>query len=224
MNEDPIRCLVSAGPTREFFDPVRFISNPSSGKMGFAMAEAALSMGWQVDLVSGPVSLPHLNGASITNVVTGAEMLKALDARFDACHVLIMAAAVMDYRPVHYSPSKAKKTGRTTTAELEPVPDILMALTSRKQHQFVIGFAAETENLEAFGRQKLLRKCCDLMLVNRVGVTGSGFQSDTNELLCLHADGGRRMFGPGPKGKVALEILRYLAPHLKQFRPDSHLP
>ena len=169
MKASPIRCLITAGPTREFFDPVRFLSNPSTGKMGYALASAAAEAGWEVTLVSGPVSIPAPPGVRLVPVVTGQEMLAAVSSGFPECRVLIMTAAVMDYRPATFSTRKLKKTGAPLTIALEPVPDILKTVTARRGKQFVVGFAAETNEIEAYARAKLREKGCDWMVANRVG-------------------------------------------------------
>lgn len=205
-----LRCLITAGPTREFFDPVRFITNPSSGKMGFALAEAALASGCTVDLVSGPVSLPEPDGAILYPVVTGAEMLDQVDALFDPSDILIKTAAVCDFRPKNYSPDKEKKTAAGLTVEFEPVADILKTVAARKKtHQTVVGFAAETRDIENYARQKMAEKNLDLIVANRVG-RGPGsnaFESDHNSVLLLGRDGLRKSFGPAPKSEIATVLI-----------------
>ncbi len=206
MKASNISCLISAGPTREYFDPVRFLSNPSSGKMGYAMAEAAINRGWQVDLVSGPVCLTSPEGAVVHPVITGDEMLREIDSLFDQCNILIMAAAVMDYRPRSFSQQKLKKSGDSSSVELDPVVDILKTVASRKSNQIVVAFAAETENLEANAKKKLREKNADFIIANHVGQAGTGFESDTTEVTLLSAHGERNHFGPDSK-KVISEIL-----------------
>ena len=206
MKASNISCLISAGPTREYFDPVRFLSNPSSGKMGYAMVEAAINRGWQVDLVSGPVCLTSPEGAVVHPVITGDEMLREIDSLFDQCHILIMAAAVMDYRPRSFSQQKLKKSGDSSSVELDPVVDILKTVASRKSNQIVVAFAAETENLEANAKKKLREKNADFIIANHVGQAGTGFESDTTEVTLLSAHGEINHFGPDSK-KVISEIL-----------------
>ncbi|MDP0494838.1 MAG: phosphopantothenoylcysteine decarboxylase, partial [Verrucomicrobiota bacterium JB024] len=156
MNASPIRCLITAGPTREFFDPVRYISNPSSGKMGYALAAAARTAGWQVELISGPVALPAPEGVGVVPVVTGRDMLKAVRERFPACDILIKVAAVCDMRPKHLYPHKVKKDALSLTVEFEPVEDILKTVAADKRPgQIVVGFAAETQDVEEYARRKL---------------------------------------------------------------------
>lgn len=207
MNASPIRCLVSAGPTREYFDPVRFLSNPSSGKMGFAIATAAREAGWDVTLVAGPVSLPTPEGVARVDVETGEQMYQALAPRFAECDVLVMTAAIMDYRPATKAGEKVKKDRLDMTIAMEPVIDILKTLGAQKQPgQYLVGFAAETNDLETYARGKLLRKNCDLIVGNYIGRAGTGFQGDDNTVF-LFADGQpTRQIGPASK----LEIGRAL--------------
>jgi phosphopantothenoylcysteine decarboxylase/phosphopantothenate--cysteine ligase len=203
-----LRCLISAGPTREFFDPVRFISNPSSGKMGYAIAAAAAAAGWEVTLVSGPVSLPCPAGVTRVDVVSAEEMFEAVDARFDAAEVTIMSAAVSDYRPKTRSASKVKKDKLELVVEMEPTIDILKTVAARKKPgQFVVGFAAETDDVEAYALGKMRAKNCDMMVANRVGVEGSGFMCDDNRVILLGRDGFREEIGPCPKTEIACRIV-----------------
>ena len=211
MKARKIRCLISAGPTREFFDPVRFMSNPSTGKMGYALAGAALKMGWQVDLVSGPVSLPAPDVAAIHGVVTGDEMLARIDALFETCDILIMAAAVMDYRPREYSDSKIKKSGDSLMVELDPVVDILKTVAARKKDQLVVGFAAETENVTAHGREKLERKNADFIVANQVGAPGAGFAADTNFVTLIGHRGFTLDIGPASKHEIGEQLIAAFA-------------
>ena len=203
--------LITAGPTREYFDPVRFISNPSSGKMGFSLARAALANGWRVHLVAGPVAIPPPEGCRVTPVVTGEDMLKACLEIFPACDLLIKTAAVCDFRPKHRLNKKYKKTGEGMTVEFEPVCDILKTLANLKRpDQRVVGFAAETDNVEAYARKKLAEKKLDYIVANRVGVPNGGFEADSNAVCILGADGSRRELGPAPKQSLAVEIFNYL--------------
>lgn len=209
-----LRCLITAGPTREFFDPVRYISNPSSGKMGFAIADAAAHAGWSVDLVSGPVSLREPDGVILYPVVTGEQMFHQVDALFGACDILIKSAAVCDFRPKERSATKVKKTGEGMTVEFEPVRDILKAMGERrKAGQTLVGFAAETNDIEAYALRKLAEKHLDLIVANRVG-GGRGanaFESDDNTVVLLGRDGFRKTFGPAPKTEVAKWLIGEIA-------------
>jgi phosphopantothenoylcysteine decarboxylase/phosphopantothenate--cysteine ligase len=207
-----IRCLVSAGPTREFFDPVRFISNPSSGKMGYAIAAAAVAQGWAVTLVSGPVSLPCPAGVERVEVVSAEDMFHAVDSRFDACDILIMSAAVSDYRPKTRSDHKVKKDKLELVVEMEPTLDILKTVAARKRTtQYVVGFAAETNDVETYARGKMLAKNCDMMVANNVGQPGAGFMSDSNRVILLRRDGAREEIGPCPKTEIARRIVESIA-------------
>lgn len=210
-NASSIRCLITAGPTREFLDPVRFLSNPSTGKMGYALAEAALRLGWNVDLVAGPVSLPEPEGAILYPVVSAEEMYHQADALFDACDIFIMTAAVSDFRPTQCLPQKEKKQVARLKLELEPTRDILKTLTERKLNQTVVGFAAETENLERNARAKLVAKNCDYILANDLTQPGAGFASNTNTLTLFAANGSDETLGPALKTELATQIIDRLA-------------
>ncbi|MDR2430021.1 MAG: phosphopantothenoylcysteine decarboxylase [Puniceicoccales bacterium] len=202
----PLRCLITAGPTREYFDPVRYISNPSTGKMGYALAAAALAAGCRVELVSGPVALPAPGGAVLHAVGTAEEMLARASELFPACDILIKTAAVCDMRPCHYSARKVKKESLARVVEFEPVPDILKILSSAKTPaQTVVGFAAETEEVEKHALAKLMAKHLDLIVANQVGPGGSSnaFGSGTNHVFLLGRDGMRQEYGPAPKPDVA---------------------
>ncbi len=211
-NASSIRCLITAGPTREFIDPVRFISNPSTGKMGFALAEAAVEAGWTVDLVAGPVALEEPDGVILYPVVTAEEMFHQVDALFDACDVLIMTAAVSDFRPVTRHKEKEKKGAASMTIEFERTVDILKTMTQRKAHQTVVGFAAETNNVIAYAKKKLEEKNLDWIVANKVGASGAGFASDTNEVVLIAADGSSLKIGPSTKAAIAEELIRLVTP------------
>ena len=178
------RVLVSAGPTRERLDPVRFISNPSSGKMGYAIAEACRDLGADVTLVSGPVALAAPSGLRLVRVESAVQMLAACSAAFGRAHAFVACAAVSDYRPVRPSAQKIKKTGAAETLRLVPNPDILLTLSRRKGRRVLVGFAAETEQLLKHGQGKLERKSLDLLVANPVD-RGRGFGADVNEAWFL---------------------------------------
>ncbi len=213
MKARPIRCLVTAGPTREFFDPVRFISNPSSGKMGYALAKAAVEAGWEVNLVSGPVSLqPPAGLAGFSPVVTGEEMYREVSRLFPQQDILIMTAAVCDMRPKYYQQEKAKKGDLAMTVEFEPVVDILKTVSrARRARQVTVGFAAETHDVENYARTKLKEKQLDWIVANRVGGERSAFASDDNQVILLGADGVRHEIGPASKNEVSRELIRLVA-------------
>jgi phosphopantothenoylcysteine decarboxylase/phosphopantothenate--cysteine ligase len=211
-NASSIRCLITAGPTREFIDPVRFISNPSTGKMGFALAEAALQAGWNVDLVAGPVALDEPDGAILYPVTTAAEMFHQVDALFDACDILIMAAAVSDFRPVRQHARKEKKGEASVRIEFERTTDILQTVCQRKLQQVVVGFAAETHDVIRYAKEKLVSKTLDFIVANRVGEAGAGFAADSNEVTLLAADGSSVKIGPGSKAAIAEELIALVTP------------
>ncbi|MDR1498223.1 MAG: phosphopantothenoylcysteine decarboxylase [Puniceicoccales bacterium] len=204
-------CLITAGPTREFFDPVRFITNPSSGKMGYALAAAALAAGCTVDLVSGPVAISPPQDAAFYPVTTGAEMLTRVNELFPRCHILIKAAAVCDFRPRSYSQTKVKKANAPLTVELEPVPDILKTIAVRKTSaQTVVGFAAETSDIERYALQKLTEKNLDLIVANKVGRAGdaaNAFEADTNSVILLGTNNFRREYGTALKTTIARQLI-----------------
>ena len=204
----PLRCLLTAGPTREHLDPVRFLSNGSSGKMGYALAAAAARRGWTVDLVSGPVALKSPDGVTVHDVISAADMLAACEPLFARCDLFIAVAAVADYRPKTRSDQKQKKSGGDVTLELVPTVDILKTLAARKRpDQTVVGFAAETSDVEAYARQKLTEKNLDWIVANDVAQPGIGMNADDNTVLVIGADGTQRSFGPAPKDDVAEFIL-----------------
>ena len=184
------RVLISAGPTQEAIDPVRFISNRSSGKMGYALAEAAQARGAEVLLISGPTALGPPAGIEFCSVTTAEEMRKSIMSRFTWSDTVIMAAAVADFRPARPSMQKLKKQYRPiTNLELEATDDILRELSERRTTQLLVGFAAETEDLLAHAQKKLHAKGVDLLVANDVTAAGSGFGSDTNRVVLLNRDG-----------------------------------
>jgi len=199
--------LVTAGPTQEPLDPVRFISNRSTGKMGYALAEAAAVRGARVILISGPVSLPAPYGVELIKVRTAAEMREAVLAQLEPATILIKAAAVADYHVARVPEQKIKKTATRISLELEPTPDILAELGSKKGDRLLIGFAAETENLAQEARRKLRSKNCDMVVGNLVGRPGSGFESDSNEVILALATGETLTLPPASKREIADRIL-----------------
>ena len=183
------KILVTAGGTREPIDPVRYIGNRSSGKMGYAMAEVAASRGAAVILVTGPVHLPPPPGVKTIVVESARQMRDAVMAEFDACDIVIKAAAVADYRVSNQAAHKIKKTDENLTLILERNPDILAELGRIKKNQLLVGFAAETEDLLRHAAEKLLRKNADMIVANDVSLPGAGFNCDTNVVKLLYKDG-----------------------------------
>ena len=190
------RVLVTAGPTVEPIDPVRFISNPSSGKTGFALAEAARDRGAEVVLVAGPVALEEPDGVEVVRVKTALEMFEAVDARFDASDIAVFTAAVSDYRPAEVADAKLKKgadDGALSSIALVENPDILATMGARKRDgQVVVGFAAETEDVEANAKRKLASKHADFIVGNLVG-DGRGFGADENEVVVVSGSGAEKL-------------------------------
>ena len=202
------RILVSAGPTQEAIDPVRFISNRSSGKMGYAIAEAARARGAQVVLVTGPTALPVPRGIEVVSVVTAEEMSKALSARLAWSTTVIMAAAVADFRPTHPASQKIKKQGRTgQTLDLERTTDILASLSAQRTTQLMVGFAAETSDLIAHAKAKLTAKGLDLIVANDITIEGAGFGSEQNAATLIDRRGVLTELPLMPKRALADEIL-----------------
>ncbi len=179
------RVLVTAGPTREKIDPVRFISNFSTGKMGYALAEAAQERGADVVLVSGPVSILPPKGVRVVNVESAAEMFAAVKTEFDFADIVVKAAAVADYRPKKIASEKIKKTGENANIELERTDDILSWLGAHKKSQFLCGFSMETEHLLENSRTKLKKKNLDMIVANSLCEKGAGFATDTNSVTLI---------------------------------------
>lgn len=209
------RVLITAGGTVERIDPVRYISNDSSGKMGFALAEAAREMGAEVTVVCGNVAVRPPAGVDVVRVESAVQMLEAVLERYAQSDIVVKAAAVADYRPKQAAERKIKKNSETMTIELVKNPDILQTLGERKKGQYLIGFAAETDNLEDHAREKLARKNCDLIVANDISAPGSGFGSDQNEVLLLDADGWTERLPLMGKKQVAERILTVAAERLK---------
>jgi phosphopantothenoylcysteine decarboxylase/phosphopantothenate--cysteine ligase len=202
--------LVTAGPTREFIDPVRFISNRSSGKMGYAVASAAAARGHTVALVSGPVALAAPAGVALRSVVSAQEMQTAVRELFPTCDALVMCAAVADWRPRARSPVKLKKERMSAELPLERTPDILAGVAAHKGRRIVVGFAAETDRVEEEAERKLRAKGLDLIVANDVGRADSGFDADTNQVVFLAADGTRRAWPLMTKKAVARKIIAWI--------------
>ena len=199
--------LVTAGPTREPIDPVRFISNPSTGKMGYAIARAAEYRGATVTLVTGPTALEDPPGVTMVKIETAQEMAQAVFERMDTAQIIIKSAAVSDYRPVETAPHKIKKSAAHMTIALEKNTDILFELGRRKTNQILVGFAAETQSLSENAQAKLSAKNLDMIVGNLVNQPGTGFGTDTNRVTFFFRDGTREELSEMDKGLVAHTLL-----------------
>src|SRR3989442_1015637 len=206
-----VRVLVTAGPTREMLDPVRYLSNPSSGRMGYAIAEAARDRGARVTLISGPAELPRPADVEVVDVVSAEDLARAVDERLDGVRVVVMAAAVADQRPATRASRKVKKQPGDETMTLVRTLDILAGLGARAQRPMLVGFAAESENLEENARDKLARKKLDLIVANDVA---DAFGKETNRGLVLRKDGPR---GEGEPGRL------YRAAGVARWEEDGSL-
>ena len=204
------RVLITAGPTREAIDPVRFVSNRSSGKMGYAVAAAMRAAGAEVVLVSGPVNLAPPPGVRCIGVETAAQMLEAVQRELPGTHVLVATAAVADYRPLAVADRKIKKQAGRMTLEMTPTTDILATVAGSAQRPFTVGFAAETDSVEQHAREKLERKNLDMIAANEVGAT-KAFDCDDNALLVLWRGGGRVELAHAPKCALARALVALIA-------------
>ena len=205
------RVVVTAGPTYEPIDPVRFVGNRSSGRMGFAIAEEARARGAEVVLVRGPVSLPDPPGIRVVRVESAQEMRDAVFADLQTTDAVVKAAAVADFRPARTAPAKLKKEAGPPSIELVPTPDILRELGQRPDRPVLVGFAAETGDLQTAGRKKLTEKGLDVVVVNVVGREGTGFGSETNDAMILSADGDDVPLRTWTKAELARAICDRLA-------------
>jgi phosphopantothenoylcysteine decarboxylase/phosphopantothenate--cysteine ligase len=202
--------MVTAGPTREEIDPVRYISNHSSGKMGYALAREAARRGARVILISGPTSLASPTGVELVRVGSACEMQSAVMARVDECHAVIKAAAVADYRPIERKSIKIKKKDEVASIELIKNPDILALLGALKRRPFLVGFAAETGTVCEYAAKKLSEKNLDMIVANDVSQPDAGFNVDTNRALLLFKDGRSVAYGLMTKDELADKILDHV--------------
>jgi phosphopantothenoylcysteine decarboxylase/phosphopantothenate--cysteine ligase len=201
-----VRVVITAGPTREAIDPVRFISNHSSGKMGYAVAEAAHALGARVTLVSGPTSLACPAGVDTVAVESASDMYSAVMSRLDRCDIFIAAAAVADYAPARAADQKLKKHHSEMTIELARTKDILAEVAAQEHAPFTVGFAAETNDMEQYAQDKMARKSLDMIAGNQVGVPEAGFNADTNEMTVFWP-GGQAHLEHGPKQLIAERLM-----------------
>jgi phosphopantothenoylcysteine decarboxylase / phosphopantothenate---cysteine ligase len=202
-----VRFVITAGPTREAIDPVRYLSNRSSGKMGYSIAEAAIESGHEVVLISGPVNLDPPSGVQLTSVTTADEMHDAVHRHVPECDVLIMCAAVADYKPAQASAQKIKKSEKHLSLDLVPTRDILASLAKRDRQFLVVGFAAETNDVEENAKKKLRDKNCDIIVANNVSDPNYGMESDENEVTIFFKSGAPQKISRAPKKNIARALI-----------------
>jgi phosphopantothenoylcysteine decarboxylase/phosphopantothenate--cysteine ligase len=200
-----VRFLITAGPTREPIDPVRYLSNRSSGKMGYAIAEAAIEAGHEVVLISGPVTVARPRGAAVIPVSTSDEMFDAVMRQTRNCDILVMSAAVADYKPAKVSKTKIKKRDASLSLELKPTRDILASLPTKDRQYLVVGFAAETDNIEANAREKLQKKNCDVVVANDARIA---METDENEVEIFFRDAEKKTISRTSKKILARELVK----------------
>ncbi|PYZ99161.1 bifunctional phosphopantothenoylcysteine decarboxylase/phosphopantothenate--cysteine ligase CoaBC [Alteribacter lacisalsi] len=211
-----VSVIVTAGPTRETIDPVRFFSNRSSGKMGYAIAGEAAKRGAEVTLISGPTVLPDPPGAEVIRVDSAEEMYHEVLSRYHRADLVVKSAAVADYRPAETFQHKVKKTDGTMNIEMERTTDILKTLGEQKEHQILVGFAAESENVAGYARGKLDKKNLDMVVANSIVEAGSGFQTDTNKVTLIGSNGMEKELPLLTKQEVAQAVLDEAARILKE--------
>jgi len=200
-----VRFVITAGPTREPIDPVRYLSNRSSGKMGYAIAEAAVAAGHEVVLISGPVSLDCPRGVKSVSITTSDEMFDAVHEHVRDCDILVMCAAVADFKPKHVAKEKIKKRDTELALEIIPTRDILVSLTKKGRQYVVVGFAAETENVESNARAKLLEKNCDIVVANDARIA---MESDENEVKIFFRGDKTETISRAAKKIIARELVK----------------
>ena len=206
-----MRIVVTAGPTREPIDPVRFISNRSSGKMGYAIAEAARDAGHEVTLITGPATIELPDDVDVVPISTSDELFNAVHKHVRYCDVLVMCAAVSDYKPAHFSRHKLEKQREVSALELIATRDILASLPAEDRAYLVIGFAAQTHDLEQNALRKLREKNCDAIVANDVSRSDSGMESDDNEVTIFFRDGQRKTISRAPKVIIARELMKIIS-------------
>jgi phosphopantothenoylcysteine decarboxylase/phosphopantothenate--cysteine ligase len=206
-----VRFVVTAGPTREPLDPVRFISNRSSGKMGYAIAEGAIAQGHEVTLISGPASIAPPRGAKNVSITTSDELHDAVHRAVAECDVLVMCAAVSDYKPAARSARKLKKRKTPFALKLVPTRDILASLPQGDRNYLVVGFAAETHDLKINARKKLRKKNCDAIVANDVSGSEIGMESDENEVTIFFRNGESKRISRARKTIIARELVKIIS-------------
>jgi phosphopantothenoylcysteine decarboxylase/phosphopantothenate--cysteine ligase len=210
-----VKFVITAGPTREPIDPVRFLSNRSSGKMGYAIASAALEANHEVVLISGPVNLAPPSGARLVRVTTSDEMYAAVHEAVRDCGVLVMCAAVSDYKPARVAKQKIKKRDKKFSLELVPARDILKSLP-RSRNFFVVGFAAETNDVEEHARAKLATKNCDMMVANDLSHPNIGMESDENAVTIFSRNGESERISRAAKKIIARALVKKICANAKK--------
>ena len=216
------RVLITAGPTQEAIDPVRYITNRSSGKMGYALAKAAAGAGAEVSLVSGPTNLTDPEGVKTIRVQSTLEMFEAVMARAQVQDVMIMSAAVADYTPKEVATEKIKKQGDDLVIHFQRTQDILATVGQQKRpDQFLVGFALETQDEEANARRKLEKKNLDAIVLNSLRTEGAGFGHDTNQVTIMTRDGAKQAFPLKTKDEVAKDILGIIVAGLSKGSKTS---
>jgi phosphopantothenoylcysteine decarboxylase / phosphopantothenate---cysteine ligase len=206
-----VRIVVTAGPTREPLDPVRYLSNRSSGKMGYAIAEAAIADGHEVVLISGPVNVDPPHGAKFISILTADEMFDAVHRHVANCDALVMCAAVADYKAANVSEHKLKKSEAPISLPLVPTRDVLASLPKQDRAYFVVGFAAETRDLETNAQNKLREKNCDMMVANDVSNAEAGMESDENAVTIFFRNGESKKIARTSKKNIAHELIKILS-------------
>jgi phosphopantothenoylcysteine decarboxylase/phosphopantothenate--cysteine ligase len=206
-----VRFVVTAGPTRESIDPVRFISNRSSGKMGYAIADAAIAAGHDVRLISGPASVTPPEGVQFISITTSDELHAEVHRAVRECDVLVMCAAVSDYKPAKVRPRKMKKPKKTFPFDLIPTRDILASLPKDNRSYLVIGFAAETHDLETNAKKKMREKNCDMIVANDVSKIDSGMESDENAVTIFFRNGESKTISRTSKKNIARELVKIIS-------------
>lgn len=216
-----IKLTITAGPTREALDPVRYISNHSSGKMGYAMARAAQEAGAEVTLISGPVHIPVPERVKCVRADSARDMLDASLAQLPECQIFIATAAVADYRPLNIAHQKIKKSGDTIELQMVKNPDVVATVAQHPQRPFTVGFAAETRDVEDYARDKLERKNLDIIVANDVSHADVGFNSDNNAVTVLWP-AGQQSFDTMSKATLARHLIELIADRFQQYQNNNH--
>jgi len=212
--------LITAGPTREYIDPVRFISNPSTGKMGYALASSVCARGHQAILVSGPTCLEAPRRAKTIPVISADDMHRAVFENLQGVDAVIMAAAVSDFKPASHARLKIKKDRASLHLALKRNPDILHVLGKMKHSYYLVGFAAETDHVMLHAQQKLLKKNLDMIVANRVDREDTGFGSDFNEAVLLFKEGKNKRIAKTSKTRLADVVVREILSHIDRGQPS----